>query len=194
MSRGYSSRLIPFVLLALGPGLAFPSSLVPWIRGDYNLGLLITSDLLVIAGAVLVVWGVVRLKETDRLPWPAIGLLLVHYVAMTNIEFMLPIEWPASVEWVWQSVGFVSIGALVGLGLILGLAFLAVRVLRRIKGPSPPALGPAPPPTPELVLPPDEWLEPAPSAPRELPKLRADRMFGMPLKAEDPVKEEPCEP
>ncbi len=151
-ARRFYSRLIPFTLLALGPNLTYPLSLLRWVRRDHNLQLLNIIDLLVVAGAFLVVWGVVRLKETDGLPWRAIVLLLGDWVALTVAERAL--FGGLGVTLLDLGLAFYVVAwDVFHLGLTLAPAFLVVRALRRAQGPPAPLHGPRPPPVRVFQLP-----------------------------------------
>ncbi len=166
------SRILPFIALVTGPSWHYPSSLL-WLNtiGNYTEWRIIL-DVLSFGGALVVVWGAVRMKETDRIPWKTVVLLIGLLSAMRWIWFYPGYDIVFLLR-LWREMGIIMFG-IVGVPAIG--AFLTVYLLRRIKGPLPPMLGP--------VLPPKTPRTPRTSRPlpgSEAARLKPDSMYGIPL-------------
>ena len=169
------SRILPFIALVTGPSWHYPYSLL-WLNtiGNYTEWRTIL-DVLSLCGALVVVWGAVRMKETNRIPWKTVVLLIGLLIAMRwpwfypgydNLFFLRQ----------WLEMGLIMFGILIAVGVPAIGAFLTAYLLRRIKGPLPPMLGPAlPPKTPRMP----RTSRPLPGS--EAARLKPDSMYGIPL-------------
>ncbi len=135
-SRRCYGRVVPFVLLGFTVPLVYPLSATGWAREIAALGLLVVNDLLVVNGAALLVWGVVRLKETDRLPRPALVIFLLHFIVFNVTNRALEVFSSLDIR---PLELVLTAGILIAMALVsVGLALLAIAVLNRIEGrPSP---------------------------------------------------------